>query len=702
MLMSTTKPAPKSKLLTAELLWQLSRIGPPSLSPDGAQAVAAVTSYDTAANKGSASLWLFSTLGGAPRRLTSCGEKDGAPRWSPSGDCIAFTAKRDQEGSKDSDAQLYAIAPDGGEARRLTSVAGGVQAFKWFPDGKRIAFTAWVYPKLKGAAAQLAALKAHTDRKDSAYVTEEAQYRYWDHNIAQDRVVHLHVLHVESGEVFDLFEGGDFELARTEHDATHFDVSPDNSRVAFSFDPALQKRGDNCWSIIEMVIAKSPAKRLTKILAQSPGWDHAAPSYGPNGKRIACLSANIGKRHTLQGQLTLIDLVTNKSTVVSDKWDRVPTAPLHWLDDETLAFKAEDFAQNHLWQFDLNTQTPTILARGGTVQGFDVANGVASWIADSMNHPVRLSCASLSSVAAITRLDGFNDALLADVALGAVESVTYKGANSDAPALNAKGHTAHMWVIYPPGFDATQTYPLMHAIHGGPHAASLDAFHYRWNNQVFAAQGYVVACVNYHGSSSFGYAFLDSITHRWGELELLDIEAATDLMVKKPFIDKKRLFATGGSYGGYMVAWMNGHLKRGRYAAYVCHAGCFDWVGMFSDDAWHWHAKELGAWYWDDMAKIHSQSPHAHAANLTTPTLVIHGQLDYRVPDAQGLAYYNTLKAQNVPARLVWFPDENHWILKPANAVLWYREFFNWLSRFDATPAQSIAPKKIAGKSKPT
>jgi len=222
---------------------------------------------------------------------------------------------------------------------------------------------------------------------------------------------------------------------------------------------------------------------------------------------------------------------------------------------------------------------------------------------------------------------------------------------------------------------------VLHSIHGGPHAAAGDTFHYRWNTQTFAAQGYVVACVNYHGSSGFGQAFLDSITHRWGELELQDVEAGTDWLLARPWADRKRVYASGGSYGGFMVAWMNGHVAPGRYRAYVCHAGCYDWVAMFADDAWSWHAKELGAWYWDDLERVQSQSPATYAGNMTTPTLVIHGALDYRVPDAQGLAYYNTLKARGVDARLLWFPDENHWILKPRNSKLWYGEFFGWLQR---------------------
>jgi dipeptidyl aminopeptidase/acylaminoacyl peptidase len=288
------------------------------------------------------------------------------------------------------------------------------------------------------------------------------------------------------------------------------------------------------------------------------------------------------------------------------------------------------------------------------------------------------------------RLERFNDSLMAGLALGSHHDIRFKG---------ARGDEVQMWLVLPPGFDrkkpGRRKLPLLHAIHGGPHAASGDTFHYRWNNQLFAAQGYAVACVNYHGSSGFGYDFLDSITHHWGEFELDDIEAATDRLLKEGFIDRKRVFAGGGSYGGYLVAWMNGHVKPGRYNAYVCHAGCFDWVGMFAGDAFTWFPRELGAAYWDDPAKVAAQSPHSFAKAMRTPTLVIHGALDYRVPDAQGLAYYNTLKAKDVEARMLWFPDENHWVLKPRNSKLWYGEFFAWLRAHDpARPAVRGAHKR--------
>jgi dipeptidyl aminopeptidase/acylaminoacyl peptidase len=654
------------KTFDVDALWQLERVGAPSLSPDGAQAVASVARFSMEDNKASTGLWLFSTLGGEPRKLTSAGEKDGQPQWSPMGDQIAFIARREQEGTKDEEAQLYLIAPDGGEARRAATVATGVEAFKWFPDGKRIAFISWVWPELKGAAAQAKAMKEFKARKESAYATSEALYRYWDRNLPMGRVPHLHVLDVQSGVVRDLFEGGDFELTRADPDANCFDIAPDGRRIAFACDTAPEKKIGNCFALAEIEVRS----RKAQLLLQDKAWDFSAPRYSHGGTHLAFLASHQGKRHTMPTQLAVLDQ-KGRWAVFSEDWDHEVNAPLVWSeDDEALLFNAEDRGRRHIWRFDLAERQADIVFEGGHATSFAAGSGVVVVNHDSLDHPPRLS--ALVADIHPQRIEHFNDALMARHAWSRNEEVWFKG---------AQGEQVQMWLQYPPGFDPRKKYPVMHLIHGGPHTAMGDSWHWRWNHQLFAAQGHVVATVNYHGSSSFGHAFLDSITHRWGELELLDVEAATDWLLKKPWADSKRIFATGGSYGGYMVAWMNGHVKPGRYQAYVCHAGCFDWQAMFADDAYSWHVKELGAWYWKDPAKIAAQSPHAFAGAMKTPTLVIHGAMDYRVPDAQGLAYYNTLKALGVDARLVWFPDENHWVLKPRNSKLWYGEFFDWLKR---------------------
>jgi dipeptidyl aminopeptidase/acylaminoacyl peptidase len=674
---------PQQKKMTVEALWQIQRPGAPSLSPDGAQAVTAVSRWSMDDNKSETTLWLLSTLGGTPRALTQCGAKDGQPRWSPRGDRIAFVGTREQQGAKDETPQLYLIAPDGGEAQRAATVATGVEAFRWCPDGRRLVFSSWVWPGLKGAKAQARRFKEFKERKETGYVTSEAQYRYWDHQIPMERVAHLHLLDIASGRVTDLFEGGPYELSRSEPDANAFDISPDGRRIVFAFDPAPEKRLENCFALAELELKTGQVR----VLLQDAAWDFGAPRYAPDGDRIACVAQHRGLKHTMPDQLAVWDRGSNVESggweVVSAEWDHEVHAPLLWeADGQALLFAAEQRGRQHLWRFDLPDRRAEVVAAGGWVQSFDKAAGTLVTLADAVAHPPQLTAHAPG--AAPRRIESFNDALLAGIQLSRSEEMTVRG---------ALGDDIQVWLTFPPGFDAKKKWPLLQVIHGGPHTAFGDAWHFRWNVQAFAAQGYVVAAVNYHGSSGFGYAFKDSITHRWGDLELQDVEAATTALLKKPWIDGRRVFASGGSYGGYMVAWMNGHVAPGRYRAYVCHAGCFDWTAMFADDAYTWHAKELGAWYWDDIAKVQSQSPHAFAKNMQTPTLVVHGQLDYRVPDQQGLAYYNTLKARGVDARLLWFPDENHWVLKPRNSRLWYGEFFAWLKRHDPGSKPAKATK---------
>ncbi len=224
-------------------------------------------------------------------------------------------------------------------------------------------------------------------------------------------------------------------------------------------------------------------------------------------------------------------------------------------------------------------------------------------------------------------IESLNARLLARHALGPVEEITIAGWN---------GEPVQMYVTFPRGFDGRRKWPLMHSIYGGPHASHHDGWHFRWNTQVFGAQGYVVAAVNYHGSSGFGQQFLGTITERYGEKDLADIEAASEYLLRRGYVDGERIIATGGSYGGFMVAYMNGHTDR--YRAYVCHGGCYDWVSMMATDGYRFFAKELGAFHWDDEARVMQQSPHHYVKEAKTPTLVVHGELDYRVPATQGLS----------------------------------------------------------------
>jgi len=659
----------KTLPLTIETLLQCDRVGPPALAPDGRHAVCSVTSPSLDKNQSSTALWLLPTERNAPRRLTRCGDKDGQPAWSPRGDRIAFIAKREQQGAKDATPQLYVIAPDGGEAERKSDFAPGIEAFKWMPDGKRIVFSAWVWPDVKGSAAQVRRHKEFSDRKESGYATSEAYYRYWDHNIPMGRVLHLLLLDLASGRVTDLFEGTRHELPREASGNDAFDVRPDGRCIAFVHDPAKVPLVGNRLALAEIEL---PSKRV-RTRVDDPAWDFGAPRYSPDGRRLAAIAANVGRKHTALNQLALVEANGRWQALGAD-WDHSVDAPLRWAaDGSALYFAAEERGRCHLWRYGVADARFAVAHAGGWVQGFDVAADTLAVAADAANHPARIHAQRNGT--APQRLERFNDALLGRVHFGEVREVGITG---------AQGDEVQMWLTFPPGFDAKKKHPLLQVIHGGPFSASGDTFSYRWNAHLMASRGHVVAQVNYHGSSGFGFAFKDSLIGRQGELELQDIEAGTDWLLRQRWADRKQLYAAGGSYGGFMVAWMNGHVPAGRYRAYVCHAGVFDRVATFSADSYAVRPKDLAAKYWEDMPRVLAQSPHAFAANMNTPTLVIHGAQDFRVPDTNGLAYYNTLKARGVEARLLWFPDENHWILKPRNSKLWYGEFFAWLASSQA------------------
>jgi dipeptidyl aminopeptidase/acylaminoacyl peptidase len=662
-----------------DALWAVKRLGTPTLSPDGRLACAAVTSYVMDRNAGTTELWLYPTgAGGAagmrhkPRRLTS-GDKDSNPRWSPDGTRIAFIAKR----RDDAEPQIYLIAPDGGEATRLTNLATGASALKWFPDGKRIAFVSWVWPDLRTATAQAKRVTERSDAKVKVHITERGEYRYWDHWLTDGREPHILACDAATGRCTDLLAGTGLALQPWDPESVHYDIAPDGGELALTVDPAAEPGMMHRCDIVVVNIATRRAKNLTT----GSGFSDEHPRYSPDGRHIAYHAYDTARAYNDQGHLRILARKTGKSVRIAPAFDRA-TTDLQWTPDSSaLLSLTEDRGRVGVWRHPLGDAMPVELVRGGVVSGFSQSRdgAVLAFARDTAQHPPALF-ASAGDGSGERAIETHNRALLADHALGEIREFTIDGFD---------GEPVQMLVTYPPDFDTKRKWPLMHSIHGGPHAAHHDGWHFRWNTQVFAGQGYVVAAVNYHGSSGFGQAFLETITGRYGEKEFADIEAGTEFLLAQGYVDPTRLTATGGSYGGFMVAYMNGHTDR--YRAFVCHAGCYDWVSMMATDGYRFFASELGAFPWDDEARVMRQSPHHYVKAAKTPTLVVHGELDYRVPATQGLQYFNSLKAKDVPARLVYFPDENHWILKPANSQLWYREFFAWLARY-APPAAKTTP----------
>ena len=658
----------RTRPFTVEALWAIKRVSTPALSPDGSIACAAVTTYDMEKNDGHTKLWLFPTARDAavaPRSLTN-GAKDSDPKWSPDGRSIVFVGKR----ADDEEPQLYLIASDGGEARRLTTLAAGCAAPKWFADGKRIAFVSMVWADLSTEREQAKRRKEGKEAKVRAHVTERAEMRYWDHWLADGRVPHVFVCDLGSGRCRDLLAGTGLALTPWEPGADDFDIAPDGREIALSVDLAAEPRMMNQCDIVTLDLRT----RRTRVLTARTGMSDVQPRYAPDGSALAWSAFDTTRAFNDQGHLVRFDRRAGRMQRLAPRHDRGCTK-LQWTaDSQALLFLCEDRGRQGLWRLPVTrsdvTAMPRQLVPGGNVGGFGEADGVLVYDRCSAMHPPALfACRSDGSDE--RSIEDLNRTLLERHRLSEVREITIKGHGGDP---------VQMFITYPPGFDERKQWPLMHSIHGGPHAAHLDTWHFRWNTQVFSGQGYVVAAVNYHGSSGFGRKWLESITGRYGVKEFADTEAATDYLLRQGYIDRTRLVATGGSYGGFMVAYMNGQTDR--YRAYVCHAGCYDWVSMMATDGYHFFADELGAFHWNNPARVMRQSPHHYVKRAKTPTLVTHGEQDFRVPATQALQYYDTLKAKGVPARLVWFPDENHWILKPQNSRLWYREFFAWIARF--------------------
>jgi len=655
--------------ITLEDLWMVKRVGAPSLSPDGRWAVAAVTTYSMDDNRGSADLWLLATDNSSQRRLTTHAASDSAPQWSPDGKHIAFLSRRDG----DSESQIYLISPQGGEARRLTRVSTGASAIKWFPDGSRIAFISQVWPDLRTDAEQSARLREQRDAKVKAVATELTMYRYWDHWIADGRVPHLFTADVASGALTDLFSGTELKLQMTDASAGDYDISPDAREVAFATDLAKDPGFD---PNLDVVILPLESRQWQNITSDNPALD-AAPRYSPDGKWIAYGRQSTPRFEADGTRVALFERATGGKRVLTESWDRDAGAADWAPDSQWLYFTAEDRARVSIWRLPVAGGEPKPLVEGGTNSAVTLsADGrTLAFVHTTMGDPPAIFAASADGSTA-RKIESFNDALAATWKLGEVKEVYFPGWN---------GEQVHMWVIFPPDFDPTKKWPLLQVVHGGPHGAWGDLFHFRWNMHLFASRGHVVAAVNFHGSTGWGQKFTDSITGQFGTKELADVEAATDSLIAAGYIDPERLAAAGGSFGGFMVAYMNGHTQR--YKAYVCHAGVYDYpFQQTASDSVRSRDRALGGWFWENK-DIEKQSARAATASMQTPTLVVHGELDYRVPIAHAFAYYAALRMKGVPTRLLYFPDENHWVLKPQNSRLWHKEFFAWIEKYVAAGA---------------
>ncbi|MEZ5487184.1 MAG: S9 family peptidase [Steroidobacteraceae bacterium] len=654
--------------LTVEAMWSLARLGDPALSPDGRQAVVPVTRYDVKENRGRTDLWLFPVADGpgAGRQLTADQAADTSPTWSPDGRSIAFVSKR----GDDQQTQIYVIAVDGGEARRVTNVPTGADAPKWFPDSKRLAFVSPIWLDLVRWEDQAQRLKERDESKMRAKVWTRAPIAYWDHFL-DDREPHLFSIAADgSGEPLAITRQSGFSLSRREYSPSSYDISPDGLEVAFVADIDPVGNMPNHDVIVLEACGCKPPRNLT---ADNPG-DDGEPLYSPDGRWLAFTQQRIPTFYADRARLLLFDRQGGGRRDLSGDWDR-SAAGLSWRpDSKALYGTIDDAATNRVWRFDLAAPgRPKAVTGPASFSGLAIARSAAARpaavaIRQTFSEPPTLVRLDLGSGAA-NALSTFNDTALAGIRQGKVDSVTYPGAG---------GAAIQMWVVYPPDFDPAKKYPVFMLLHGGPHNTIQDAMQWRWNAQVFASWGYVVTWHNFHGSSGFGQAFTDSINPDRISKPYEDTIAAAQWLTAQPWVDAERLVAGGGSYGGFLAATLLG--RPHPFKALIAHAAVYNSFTQIGAD--YGAEKDRFFEFWDKPEEFAQYSPHSRAGHFATPTLVIHGQLDQRVPVNHGIELFNTLQKRGVPARLVYFPDENHWVLKPQNSIFWYHTVRDWIGHY--------------------
>jgi dipeptidyl aminopeptidase/acylaminoacyl peptidase len=640
-------------------LWALGRVGAPMVLPTRAL-VYPVTTYDMQKNEGATRLWL-QPEGGEARPLTASDATSTDPAVSPDGRRLAFARRRGSEKS-----QIHVQWLDGGEAERVTDLPLGAQNPRWLPDGKRIAFLAPLFAEAPTPAGTRALGESRDKDPVKARATEDRFYRYWDRWLTGGEFHHLFVLDVETGALVDLVPGlrRHFDLMSP---AGTWDVSPDGREIAFSAN-ATGRPYAALWDDVFVVPTDGGDARS---LTREHEADDIRPRYSPDGRSILCGTMEVRHHHGERVRLARIDRKTGAREVLTEGWDRSCSEWTYSPDGKRIAFVAEDRGRTHLFVLDEGKAEPRRIAEGGTIaHPVFVGDDRIAFTRDDLRTPPEVFTVGASG-SELRRSSRVNDARLAGLPAGEVREIQAKGAG---------GAPLQVLVVTPPGFDESKKWPLLVVVHGGPHGIFGDQFHFRWNAQVFADAGYVVAFPNFHGSTSFGQSFTDSIQGAHGDKPFTDVMAATDALVATGFVDPARTAAIGGSYGGYLVTWIAGHTDR--FRCLVNHAGVYDTLAQYASDVTHGRERAYGGEPWTDLAAIDRWNPARFASGFTTPMLVTHGEQDFRVPVNQAMEVYGVLTAKGVPARLVIYPDENHWILKAQNSRHWYGEVLGWLRRW--------------------
>jgi dipeptidyl aminopeptidase/acylaminoacyl peptidase len=674
--------SPRRPMKVADL-FRFKRVSDPQVSPDGKLVVYVVARVDLDKNQISSSLWLAPTDKGAPRPLTNTTKKDSHPRWSPDGKHVLFVSNR--SGSS----QLWVIAIDGGEARQLTSISTGARNGTWAPDGKHLAFVSAVWPEyshkpFKEADAANKKRQQEIDKSPvKARTFTRLFYRHWDAYVL-DKREHLFVMPLgdgKGGTPRDVTPGDRdaYPTSTTFSVGDDFTFSPDGTYLVYTAPPQRDEAWSTNYDLCRVPVAGGKPECLTRDNKAADG----APRFSPDGKRLAYRAQKRAGFEADKWDLLLVEVdpggaFTGKPRCLTAKFDGSPGSFVWSADGKEIYFTAADRATEPIFVVSVaDGQVRQLLAGhdngalslGGTHLGFTRA---------ALSHPAEVFVADLKGegAPAVHNASRVNDKLLAALEMPEPVSVMVKGAG---------GTPMQLWLLKPPGFDPKKKWPLVYLVHGGPQGAWSDGWSYRWNPELWAAQGYVVALPNPRGSTGFGQKYTDEISGDWGGKCYQDLMKGLDYLEKLPYVDRGRLGAAGASFGGYMMNWFA--VNTGAFKCLIAHCGVWNFDSMYAttDELWFDEWEHGGPPWGPDRKSYEKHSPHRLAANLgkfKTPMLLIQNDLDFRCPIGQGHELFTALQRQRVPSRFINFPDEGHWVLKPRNSEHWHKEVFAWLTKY--------------------
>ena len=617
------------------------RVGAPALSPDGKWIAYDLTTTDMAANKRNTAVWLMRADGTGGRELAA----GDSPVWSPDGKTIAFTS-----GGQIS---LYDVAS--GKTRKLPEIAGGASSLKWMPDGKALL-----------AVSEVSIREAS---KTKARIIDNLLYRHWNAWSEPDK--RSHILYVPlTGKPRDLTPGPYDAPPFSVGGGSEFDVSPDGKELVFARNTDERpERSTNADLFVVPIHSSTGGGEATRITTRT-GAD-TAPVYSPDGRWIAYRSqARAGFEADLW-ELWLYDRETKQSKRIASDFPNWVESVDWTRDSRTMFVTAPLAGRNVIYELTLDGRA-RLVHNTGYADAIEIAPDAKTiyFQMSTLSRPADVY--AMSRDGKVTRLTRHNDELLGKLSMASYESITWTGADN----AQVQG-----WLLRPPGFDPAKKYPAVVLIHGGPQGAWGESWSYRWNPQMFAARGYVILMPNPRGSTGFGQQFIDEISRDWAGRVYTDIMNGVDWLAAQPYVDPNRMGAAGASYGGYMVNWILGHTNR--FKALVSHAGVYNLESMYGVTEELWFPEwEFGGPPWEQEELYERLSPHKYAKNFATPTLVTHGELDFRVPIGEGLQLFTALQRRGVPSRLLYFPDEGHWVLKPQNSKVWHETVLGWLDRW--------------------